>query len=337
MPKRVSGRATVHQVMAARTKSKITPKYKTQYRVKNWRNYEAALRKRGDITIWFDEEAIDGWNAAASGRPGGQREYSEIAILTALTLRSVFHLGLRQTEGFVDSLIRLMGLDLKAPDHTTLSRRSHTVVVPALARMHDEPIHLVSDSTGVKMVGDGEWHAHRHKTSNKRRSWRKLHLGVDGDGFIVASALTDSGVDDASVGVALIGQVGATIAHFTADGAYDTRAIYESLAANGGAVPNIVVPPKRTAKVDAGADEPWRQRNRAIRRIAEVGRRQWRKESGAHQQARAENAMFRYKRIIGDCLRSRSPERQQTEAMLGVNILNRMTTLGMPDSAAIRE
>ncbi len=322
--------------MAARTKSEVTLKYKTKYRVKNWPTYEAALRNRGDITLWFDEDAIDSWNAPPSGRAGGQRRYSDLAILTALTLRSVFHLPLRQTEGFVASLIRVMGLDLETPDHTTLSRRSHTVVVPALARMHDEPIHLVIDSTGLKMVGDGEWHAHRHKTSNKRRSWRKLHLGVDGDGFIVASALTDSGVDDASVGVALIGQVGTTIAHFTADGAYDTRAIYESLAANGGAVPNIVVPPKRTAKVDAGAAAPWRQRNRAIRRIAEVGRRRWRKESGAHQQARAENAMFRFKGIIGDRLRSRSPERQQTEAMIAVNILNRMTTLGKPLSVAVR-
>ena len=153
----------------------------------------------------------------------------------------------------------------------------------------------------------------------------------------MASALTDSGVDDSSVGVDVIKENEARMARFTADGAYDTRAIYEALATSGATVPTIVIPPKRTAKVDTRAAEPWRQRNRAIRRIAEVGRRQWRKESGAHQQARAENAMFRYKRIIGDRLRSRSPERQQTEAMIGVNILNRMTTLGMPDSVAIRE
>jgi hypothetical protein len=159
-----------------------------------------------------------------------------------------------------------------------------------------------------------------------------LHLGIDGDGFIVASKLTESSVHDSSVGVTMIGYVGAAIGRFTADGAYDTRAIYEALAVDAAAEPVIVIPPKRTAKVDPRAAEPWRQRNRAIRRIAEVGRRQWRKESGAHQQARAENAMFRYKHIIGDRLRSRSPERQQTEAMIGVNILNRITTLGMPDS-----
>jgi hypothetical protein len=161
------------------------------------------------------------------------------------------------------------------------------------------------------MLGDGEWHAYKHKTSNKRRSWRKLHLGIDGDGFIVASELTDSSVDDASVGVTMTEQVEAAIGRFTADGAYDTRAIYEALAASGAANIRIAIPPKKTATVDPRASGPWRQRNDAIERIAEVGRRQWRKESGAHQQARAENGMYRYKRIIGDRLRAKKLEAQR--------------------------
>ena len=119
--------------MAARTKSKVSPKYKTKYRVKNWPAYEASLRKRGDITVWFDEAAVDGWKPRPSDRPGGQRKYSDLAVVTALTLRLVFHLALRQTEGFLGSLIRVMDLDLETPDHTTHSRRSHTVVVPAVA------------------------------------------------------------------------------------------------------------------------------------------------------------------------------------------------------------
>jgi len=321
--------------MAARTKSKVTPKYKTKYRVKNWPAYEAALRKRGDVTLWFDEDALAAWNASPSGRAGGQRRYSDLAILTALTLRTVFHLPLRQTEGFVASLIRVMGLDLETPDHTTLSRRGSTVVVPALAKMHDEPIHLVIDSTGLKIVGDGEWHAHKHKTSNKRRSWRKLHLGVDGDGFIVASSLTDSGIDDASVGVAMIKEGEASIGRFTVDGAYDTIALYQALATAGLPGVVIVVPPRRTASPSKSADDVLRQRDVAIARIAEVGRRQWRKESGAHQQARAENAMSRYKRIIGDSLRAKKLGAQTREAMIAVNVLNRMTTLGMPQSVPV--
>ena len=194
----------------------------------NWAAYEVALRERGDITVWFDDEASFAWNAPPSGRPGGQRRYSDLAIVTALTLRTVFHLPLRQTEGFVASLIGLMGLSLKTPDHTTLSRRNRDVEIPRLARGHDGPLHLVIDSTGLKIFRDGEWQVHKHRTSNQRRSWRKLHLGIDGDGCIIASALTDSSADDAYVGISMLEQIESPITQFTADGAYDTRPMYEA-------------------------------------------------------------------------------------------------------------
>ena len=168
-----------------------------------------------------------------------------------------------------------------------------------------------------------------------RTSRATTPLGIDGDGFIVASELTDSSVGDASVGGTMIDQMEAAVARFTADGAYDTRAIYQALAARGAPGLKIVIPPKRTAAVDPRATGSWRQRNAAIERIAEVGRRQWRKEAGAHQQARAENGMFRYKRIIGDSLRARKVEAQNREAMIGVNTINRMTALGMPLSEAV--
>ena len=312
--------------MAARRKTKVSPKYKAKYRVKNWAVYDVALRARGDLTVWFDEEALGAWNAPASGRPGGQRRYSDLAIVTALTLRTVFHLALRQTEGFVASLIVLMDLSLKTPDHTTLSRRNRSVEVPHLARGHGGPLHLVIDSTGLKIFGDGEWQVHKHKTSTKRRRWRKLHLGIDGDGYIIASALTDSGEDDASVGISMPEQV-KDIAQFTADGAYDTRPMYEALAALAGANIRIVIPPKKTAIVDSRATGPWCQCNHAIERTGAVGRRQWRKESGAHRQVRAENGMYRYKRIIGDRLRTQHRESQKREALIAVNVINRMTAL----------
>ena len=212
--------------MAARTKSKVHPRYKTRYRVKNWQDSEAALKKRGDITVWFDEDAVGAWNAPSGGRrPGGKQLYTDLAILTALTLRTVFHLALRQTEGFVSSLIRLMDLDLDTPDHTTLSRRSGTVVVPAATRMPSGPLHLVIDSTGLKMLGDGEWHNLKHKTANKRRAWRKLHLAVDGDGFVVAFELTSSGADDSTVGTAMIEGLEVAIERFTADAATSEKLI----------------------------------------------------------------------------------------------------------------
>ena len=199
------------------------------------------------------------------------------------------------------------------PDHTTLSRRSSRVEVPGVAKAHDGPIHLVIDSTGLKRVGDGEWHAHKHRTSNKRRRWRKLHLAVDGHGFIVASRLNESPSDDAATGVELLG----------------------GLRTRSPAL-KIVIPPKSTAVVDFRAQGAWRQRNEALERIEQVGRRQWRKESGAEGQARAENGMYRYKSIIGDRLRARTAGAQKTEALIAVNVLNRMTELGTPESVAIR-
>ena len=184
--------------MAAGKSSRINRQYKTKYRIRHWREYERGLRSRGDVTIWLSEDAIAAWIPPKNGLRGGQRRYSNLAIRTALTLRVVFGLPLRQTEGFLDSLLSLMSRDLKAPDHTTLSRRNQIVVVPPLTRSHDGPIDLIVDSTGLKILGRGEWNAHKHKTSQKRRDWRKLHIGVDAKGFIVAAELTASSRDDAS-------------------------------------------------------------------------------------------------------------------------------------------
>ncbi len=321
--------------MAVRTRSRVTPKYKTKYRVTNWPEYEASLVQRGDITVWFNADAVEAWNAQPSGLPGGQRRYSDLAILTALTLRTVFGLPLRQAEGFLASVIHLMGVDLRTPDHTTLSRRNRSVAVPRLPKAHEGPIQLIVDSTGLKITGVGPWHAHKHQASNRRRGWRKLHLGVDAEGFILASQLTESTLDDASVGVRMIEEVEAPIGRFSADGAYDTVGVYTALAASGEAAPQMVIPPRRTAACSQPPDPILKQRDVAIRRIAEVGRRQWRKESGAHQQARAENAIFRYKRVSGDRLRVRNFEAQQREAMIAVNVLNRMAELGMPECEVI--
>ena len=192
---------------------------------------------------------------SSSTRPGVEH----LAIVTTLTLRTVFHLALRQAEGFVASLIRVMALDLETPDHTTLSRRSASVTVPPPVPAHAGPIHLVIDSTGLKIVGDSEWHVIKHKPANKHRCWRKLHLGVDAGGFIVASELTESGVDDGTVGVAIIRGYDGSIERFTGDGAYDTRAIYEALAAVGGV--NVVIPPNSEAAPSRARDEVLRQRD----------------------------------------------------------------------------
>ena len=319
--------------MASRKSSRVNPKYKSKYRVGNWPEYERGLRSRGDVTIWFDAEAISAWSPPNNGRRGGQRRYSNIAIATALTVRIVFHLPLRQTEGFVASLLRLMGLEVSAPDHTTLSRRHKDVNVSLPTRdVRDSPIHLIVDSTGLKIFGAGEWHSHRHKAGKARRDWRKLHVGVDAEGFVVATKLTESTVDDASVVPELLEQVDAPIERFTGDGAYDRASVYEEIGKAGTPDVAVVVPPRRPAAVSKGAEGMWRQRNEHLKRIDEVGRQEWLKLSGYRKQAGAENLFMRYKQILGGRLRAKLFEAQKRESIVGCNALNRMYELGKPET-----
>ncbi len=144
----------------------------------NWAEYDAALRQRGSLTVWFSEEAIEGWKAAARRTPGGQASYSDLAITTALLLRAVFRLALRQTEGLIGSVLQLLGLELPVPDHSTIARRARTVTLPSAPRSSGGPLHLLVDSTGLKLCGPGEWLIEKHGTK-KRRSWRALHIGMD--------------------------------------------------------------------------------------------------------------------------------------------------------------
>ena len=311
-------------------KSKVHPKYKTKYRVGNWPEYERALVQRGDITLWLSADAIAAWTPAPSGRRGGQRKFSDHAVETALTLRLVFGLPLRQAEGFLRSVLSLMHVDLEAPDHTTLSRRSQHLDVRFHLVPADEPLHLIVDSTGLSIVGEGEWAAGKHG-GRGTRGWKKLHFGVDGSGAIVAHVLTDGSADDATTALTLIDAVEGAISRFTADGAYDTIAIYEAADARGA---EVVVPPTKTAAVSRRRPRA-SARDHTILRVKQVGRRQWKKDAGYHRQARVENAFFRYKSIIGGRLRARHAMAQETEAAIACNILNRMTELGRPASFAI--
>ena len=226
-----------------------------------------------------------------------------------------------------------MSRDLKAPDPTTLSRRNQMVVVPPLTRAHDGPIDLIVDSTGLKILGRGEWNA--HKTSKKRRDWRKLHIGVDAEGFMVAAELTASSRDDASTLPDLLAPLEVPIRRFTADGAYDHRSVYDRASAAGTENVVIVIPPRRSALSAGPTDGPWAQREASLQRIRKVGRREWQKESGYRQQARVENSFFRYKSVFGGDLKARHSKAQRREAAIGCHILNRMAELGRPSSYAL--
>ena len=182
------------------------PRYKTKYRVGNWPAYDRALVQRGDVTLWLTPEAIATWEAVGVGTRGGQLQYSEVAIETALTLRLIFHLPLRQTEGFLTSIFGMLCLDLSAPDHTTLSRRGQHLDLALRRLPAGAGIHRIVDSTGLSTVGEGEWAAVKHG-GRGIRGWKKLHLGVDGSGVIVAHALTGGHVDDATTALDLIDKV----------------------------------------------------------------------------------------------------------------------------------
>jgi hypothetical protein len=301
--------------------------------VTNWPAYDASLRQRGSLTVWFTDEAIAAWRAEPRTTRGGQPWYSELAILTALTLRAVFRLALRQTEGLIGSLMRLLGLALPIPDHTILSRRAETLEVPR-PRSGPEPVHLLVDSTGLKLCGAGEWLIEKHGT-RRRRSWRKMHIGVDADtGRIVASELTPHDGDDGSQVGPLLDQVAGPVASFTGDGAYDQEGVYASVSERHPEAA-VIVPPRATAVPSATAETAPTQRDRHLELIAEKGRMAWQKASGYTKRARAEATIGRFKRVIGDGLRLHTEERQATEMDVAVHVLNRMLDLGRPESVRI--
>jgi transposase len=311
-----------------------------RHKVTNWPAYDASLRQRGSLTVWFTDEAIAAWAAEPRTTRGGQPWYSPLAILTALTIRAVFRLAYRQAEGLLGSIIGLLGLSLRVPDHTTLSRRAATLEVPRPrtgstgAGADSEPMHLLVDSTGLKLCGAGEWLLEKHGTKT-RRSWRTLHLGVDADtGQIVASTLTPKDVDDASQVDPLLDQVAGPVASFTGDGAYDQDRVYASVAQYHPEAA-VVVPPRATAVPSDTAESAPTQRDRHLQLITEHGRMAWQRRSGYNKRARVEATMGRWKQVIGDELRAHTDERRVTEVKIAVHALNRMLELGRPSYVRI--
>jgi hypothetical protein len=302
---------------------------KQRHRITNWAEYDAGLRARGSLTIWFTAEAIEAWRAEPRTGRGGQPRYSALAITTALTLRAVFRLALRQTEGLIGSVLRLLGLDLAVPDHTTLSRRAETLEVPR-RKAGSAPMHLLVDSTGLRLCGPGEWLLEKHGTK-RRRGWKKLHLATDADtGRIVASDLTDKDADDGSQVGPLLDRIDGPVASFTADGAFDRDDVYAEVAARHPEAA-VVVPPRASAVPSAAAETDPTQRDRHLQVIAERGRMGWQRASGYGWRALVEADIARWKRVIGDGLRSQTDGRQATEVAIAAEVLNRMLELGRPE------
>jgi DDE family transposase len=306
---------------------------KAAYRVRNWKKYDAALVRRGSLTLWVEEATLQAWRYQGPTQRGAQFQDSDTAIECLLTLRAVYRLTLRATEGLAGSLLDLMGLDLDVPDHTTLSRRAGTVPI-TLPKRATGPLHLVLDSTGLKVYGEGEWKVRQHGYS-KRRTWLKLHLAIDPQTHeIQAAMVSDPGVTDAEMVPPLLKQVDNPLEGMAGDGAYDRATVYAALDRRGA---RAIIPPRRDAKIKrhGNTSGPRLARDENLRRIRRVGRRAWKEESGYHRRSLGETAMYRMKTLFGDGVSSRREAQQATEAGIRCRALNIMTHQGMPRSQRV--
>jgi IS5 family transposase len=305
---------------------------KHSYRLRNWGEYNRALVRRGSLTLWVCDDALASWRAhERTGRRGAPRTYAEAAILCMATLAEVYHLPLRATEGLLASLVKLLGVELPVPDYTTLCRRRQSLEVRLPRRPKAGALHLVADSTGVKIYGEGEWKVRRYGWS-KRRTWRKLHVGVDeSSGELVAAVVTTNDFGDGQVLADLLEQVEGELRQVTGDGGYDDRQCYDAIRLRGA---RAVIPPQKGARIwrHGNTKGERHDRDQNLRYCRRHGRAKWKREYNYHRRSLAEVAVFRLKMIFGERASARSFEGQAGQLLVRCAALNRMTHEGMPDS-----
>lgn len=309
---------------------------KAQYRTRNWKQYNQALVNRGSITFWFDEETIQQWMVSSSGtsQRGRPRIYSDVAIRAALIMKSVFKLPYRALEGFIRSFIEQMGVELPTPHYSTFCDRAQELDIrlPAGAAS-SEPLHVIFDSTGLKIFGEGEWNTRKHGWS-KRRTWRKVHVGLCAKTQkIVVAGITTPDVSDDDAMLYLLDAIPGKIEAVYGDGAYDKEFCREAIFARGG---RQVIPPQKNARLQGrNKASHLQERDWAIQRIRELGkegRKEWKVEVGYHKRSLVETAMYRLKQLFGERLSSRKLRSQATEVALRCQAQNRMVDLGIPVS-----
>jgi IS5 family transposase len=307
-------------------------KTKRTYRLRNWSQYNKALVRRGSLTLWVGDDMIAHWRETKqTGKRGAPRTYTDTTILCMATLEEVYGLPLRATEGLTRSVVKLMGIELAVPDYTTLCRRRKSLEVVLPRQKKREPLHLVVDSTGIKVYGEGEWKVRQHGYS-RRRTWRKLHLGVDeATGEFVAVVVSTNSFKDSQILPHLLEQVEEGISQVSADGAYDSRNCYDAIREREA---RAAIPPQKRAKIwqhgNTKAERHIRDEN--LREIRRKGRAQWKRDSNYHRRSLAETAVFRVKMIFGERASARSFDGQAAQLLVRCAALNRMTHLGMPAS-----
>lgn len=304
----------------------------SQYRVRNWSEYNKGLKQRGSLTFWISPDVLANWEVQQkTGKPGATATYTNQAIVTMVTLKSVMGLPGRALCGFVESIFALMGVDLSVPDHTTISRRLRRLAVKLPVKPTSGKRHVVIDSTGIKVYGEGEWKTRQHGIS-KRRTWRKLHLAVDeATGEILSSVVTDHSCHDSEVLGELLDDIVGEISQVDADGAYDTAACYDYIEGRG-AIAGI--PPQRNAKIwfHGNRKTPRHPRDENLRTIRLVGRAKWKRLIRYHRRSIAETTMFRHKNAFGGRVSSRKMDRQVNELKVQCLVLNGMIQAAKPDS-----
>ena len=304
----------------------------SQYRVRNWSEYNKGLKQRGSLTFWISPDVLANWEVQQkTGKPGATATYTNQAIVTMVTLKSVMGLPGRALCGFVESIFALMGVDLSVPDHTTISRRLRRLAVKLPVKPTSGKRHVVIDSTGIKVYGEGEWKTRQHGIS-KRRTWRKLHLAVDeATGEILSSVVTDHSCHDSEVLGELLDDIVGEISQVDADGAYDTAACYDYIEGRG-AIAGI--PPQRNAKIwfHGNRKTPRHPRDENLRTIRLVGRANWKRLIRYHRRSIAETTMFRHKNAFGGRVSSRKMDRQVNELKVQCLVLNGMIQAAKPDS-----
>ena len=297
---------------------------KARYRVTNASDYNESFRRRGVLMVWVADDVARDWSSPCRKIRRGQPVYSDLEIEICLTLRVVFRLPLRQTQGFMRSIAKLMDLDLVVPDYSTLSRRGKGLKIVQQRQASDKPITLIVDSTGLQMHGGTNWCTEKHSSKKPRKTWCKLHIGLDPDtGDIVASGLTTEYVGDEMALPGLLAKADVEVERFLADGAYDGQGVYECLVAKYGPDIELIIPPPENSVLGVSL-----KRDKHIKDIATHGRMKWQTDIGYNQRSLIEAQMRRWKAVIGGSLQARNFDIQVCEISIGSKVLNCMTGLG---------
>lgn len=313
---------------------------KKAYRVRNWKDYNKSLVQRGSLTFWFSEEVVNSWKNPKNPGAHGNLKYSNMVILCGLTLRQLFRLPLRATEGMMQSLAQLMKLSVTTPNYSTLSRRGKTLKVNLGVKRATQARHVLIDSTGVQVIGEGEWKKRWHGES-RHQLWRKLHIAIDAeDQTILAANITESVRLDGNSLPILVNQIACPIRQITGDGAYDKKNCYQT-AFDRKAKP--VFPPQHDARVQKNKHKrnpALDLRDEVIKFIGQGSDRkerlkEWKEASNYHRRSLIETMMYRMKTIFGDQIRSRSFKNQETDLLIRCFAMNKINSLGLPVSEAI--